>query len=121
MKSERNKTIDLSIEEGQDYLKKCIELDGNTDEKTILDKTIIGDTFEVMKLLPNNFVDLLIADPPYNLNKDFHGKKFKKTTDDLYEEYTDEWVKLVLPILKENSTIYVCCDWQSSPAIGKVL
>ena len=121
MKSERNKTIDLSIEEGRDYLNKCIRLNGKATKDEILDKTIIGDTFEVMKNLPTGFVDLLIADPPYNLNKDFHGKKFKKTTDELYEEYTDEWIKTALPLLKENSTIYVCCDWQSSPAIGKVL
>lgn len=121
MKSERNKTIDLTVEEGREYLDKCISLKDKAKEKDILNKTIIGDTFSVVKLLPDAFVDLLIADPPYNLNKDFHGKKFKKTTDDLYEEYTDEWVKAILPLLKENATIYVCCDWQSSPAIGKVL
>jgi len=121
MKSERNKTIDLTIEEGKSYLDRCIKIDSKAKAKDIIDKTILGDTFDVMGLLPEGFVDLVIADPPYNLNKDFHGKKFKKTTDETYEEYTEEWVKKMLPLLKKNSTIYVCCDWQSSPAIGKVL
>lgn len=26
-----------------------------------------------------------------------------------------------MPLLKENATIYVCCDWHSSPVIGMVL
>ena len=39
----------------------------------------------------------------------------------MYEEYTESWIKSVLPLLKEDATIYVCCDWQSSPTIGKVL
>ena len=60
-------------------------------------------------------------DPPYNLDKNFNGNKFKKTSDDMYEEYTESWISLVVPLLKENATIYVCCDWQSGPAICKVL
>jgi len=30
-------------------------------------------------------------------------------------------VKAILPLLRENATIYVCCDWASSPTIGSVL
>lgn len=52
MKSERNKTIDITIEEGQEYLDKCVKLDCKTELSQILDKTIIGDTFEILKLLP---------------------------------------------------------------------
>ncbi len=121
MKAERNKTIDITVEEGKKYLEKCISVTQKTETSSVLDKTIIGDTFAALPLLPEKFVDLLIADPPYNLDKDFNGKKFKKTTDDLYEEYTEAWIKQVLHVLKDNASVYVCCDWQSSPAIGKVL
>lgn len=121
MKSERNKTIDLTVEEGKKYLDKCIKVVDQTSIGNILDKTILGDTFEILQKIPEKSIDLLIADPPYNLDKNFHGNKFKKTSDEMYEEYTESWIKLCKPLLKDNATIYVCCDWQSSPAIGKVL
>lgn len=121
MKAERNKTIDMSIEEGACYLDRCISVTTQTALSDIIDKTILGDTFDVLEHLPRQFVDLLIVDPPYNLDKDFHGQKFKKKTDDLYEEYTESWVRAILPLLKENATIYVCCDWASSPTICSVL
>lgn len=121
MKAGRNKTIDLSVEEGKSYLDRCISISKPTDLQSVINKTILGDTFSILPLLPTKFVDLLIADPPYNLGKNFNGKKFKKTSDEMYEEYTESWIKSVLPLLKEDATIYVCCDWQSSPTIGKVL
>lgn len=121
MKADRNKTIDISVEEGRKYLERCISVAEHKELNAVLDKTIIGDTLEVMPMLPHKFVDLLIVDPPYNLDKNFNGSKFKKTSDEQYYEYTETWVKAVLPLLKENATIYVCCDWQSSPAIGMVL
>lgn len=121
MKAGRNKTIDLSVEEGKSYLDRCISISKPTDLQSVINKTILGDTFSILPLLPTKFVDLLIADPPYNLDKNFNGKKFKKTSDEMYEGYTESWIKSVLPLLKEDATIYVCCDWQSSPTIGKVL
>lgn len=121
MKAGRNKTIDLSVEEGKSYLDRCISISKPTDLQSVINKTILGDTFSILPLLPTKFVDLLIVDPPYNLDKNFNGKKFKKTSDEMYEEYTESWIKSVLPLLKEDATVYVCCDWQSSPIIGKVL
>jgi len=120
-KAGRNKTIDISVEEGQRYLERCIAVEAPVDLDAVVDKTILGDAFSVLPLLPDKFVDLLIVDPPYNLDKDFNGKKFKKTSDDTYAEYTDQWIQLVLPKLKDHASIYVCCDWQSSPAIGSIL
>lgn len=118
MKAERNKTIDLSVEEGAEYLQQCIHVEAKTDVEAILDKTINGDTFEVLKNLPHGFIDLLIVDPPYNLNKDFHGNKFKQTSDEFYAEYTRNWIELCKPLLKPDASIYVCCDWISSCIIG---
>lgn len=121
MKAERNKTIDMSMEEGACYLDRCISVTKTECVEDILDKTVRGDAFEVLPYLPEKFVDLLIVDPPYNLDKDFHGKKFRKTTDEQYEKYTEAWIQAVLPLLKETATIYVCCDWFSSLSIGNVL
>lgn len=120
-KSSLNKTIDISVESGREYLEKCIRIESKAEINDILDKTIIGDTFHTVKLLPECFVDLLIADPPYNLDKSFNGKKFKKTSDKEYAEYTEEWIKSIFPLLKPEASIYVCCDWQSSTVIGNIL
>ena len=121
MKAGRNKTIDISVEEGKKYLDRCISIPGKVRLSDVLDKTINGDTFGVLKLLPAGSVDLLIVDPPYNLDKDFNGKKFKRSDDEMYEKYTREWIEAVLPLLKETASVYVCCDWMSSYVIAKVL
>ena len=121
MKADRNKTIDISVEEGKEYLKRCVVIEKKAELSEILDKTILGNTLEILSLLPENSVDLLIVDPPYNLDKDFHGNKFKRTSGEIYEEYTKNWIKLVKPLLKKNATVYVCCDWLSSSQIFMVL
>lgn len=121
-KSPRNKTIDISVEEGKVYLDRCIgvsTMQGSIDG--IVNKTILGNTFEVMPLLPHDSVDLVIADPPYNLTKSFNGTTFSKKSVDDYEEYTRKWLSQVDPLMKENSSIYVCCDWETSLIIGRVL
>ncbi len=121
-KSTRNKTIDISIEEGREYLTRCINIDSPLHSvEEIIDKTILGDTFNVIPLLPRNFVDLVIADPPYNLTKAFNGTTFSKKTVADYEEYTRNWLSLVYPLLKDDGSIYVCCDWETSLIIGRVL
>lgn len=121
MKSKRNKTIDITVEEGKEYLERCIDASKIKSIEDVMDKTIIGDMFEIASLLPPKSVDLLIADPPYNLDKDFNGNKFKKISDEQYYNYTEAWIKAVIPSLKDNATIYVCCDWKSSMVIGSVL
>lgn len=121
MKADRNKTIDMTVEEGKEYLGRCITVSEKVTLDTVLDRTILGDTFETLRLLPEKSIDLLIVDPPYNLDKNFNGKKFQKTSDEMYEEYTESWISLVIPLLKAHATIYVCCDWQSSPVIAMVL
>ena len=121
MKAKRNKTIDISVSEGREYLERCIELRESTDAETVTDKTVIGDSFAAMQYLPEDFADLVIVDPPYNLDKDFHGERFKKSSDEAYAEYTEKWLAAVKPLMKKNASIYVCCDWQSSSVIGMVL
>lgn len=121
MKTKRNKTIDISVEEGKSYLERCIKVDKKVHTDEITNKTIIGDTFEVLKHLPINFVDLLIVDPPYNMNKKFHGIDFKELSDNDYAEFTRKWIEACIPLLKKTASLYVCCDYKTSPIIGTIL
>ncbi len=119
MKSKRNKTIDFSLEEGNEYLKNCVYEDKV--DIIPINKTIIGDTFSALNKIKDSSIDLLICDPPYNLDKYFHGTRFKKTNLDEYRKYTYKWIKAVKPKLKSTASIYVCCDYISAISIGEVL
>ncbi len=121
MKAGRNKTIDFSVEDGKDYLSRCLRLSKAAELSEITDKTILGDSFSALSLLPKGFVNLLVVDPPYNLSKDFGGSRFKRLSDEEYEAYTERWIQAVLPVLKPTASVYVCCDWESSLVIGTVL
>ena len=49
-KSARNKTIAISVEDGRQYLEKCITVNESVELSDILGKTILGDCFEVMTI-----------------------------------------------------------------------
>ena len=121
-KASRNKTIDTPISEGKEFLARCITVtEPQASLDFVTDKTILGNMLEVCSLLPEKSIDLIIADPPYNLTKSFNGTTFSKKSTRAYEEYTREWLSAVKPLLKDNGSIYVCCDWESSLIIGNVL
>lgn len=121
MKAERNKTIDFPIEEGKPYLEKCISVTEKKSVDEIINRTINGDTLSVTPFLPHKFVDLMIADPPYNMDKDFGGGKFKRMADSDYAAYTASWIEAVVPLLRDDASVYICCDWRSSIVIADVL
>lgn len=120
-KSPRNKTIDIDLEEGSHYLERVVSLTKEASMEEVCNKTLVGDTFETLPLLPKESMDLIIVDPPYNLTKTYHGKKFSKIKQEDYYIYTVKWLDLVLPLLKPNGSLYVCCDWETSLIIGQVL
>ncbi len=121
-KAGRNKTIDIPIEQGGEYLERCVSITAPQPDLTgVMNKTIIGDTFEVLPLLPRGSIDLIVADPPYNLTKTFHSTTFTRQAATEYEAYTRRWLEAVQPLLREGGSIYICCDWQTSLIIGGVM
>ncbi|MBO7149379.1 MAG: site-specific DNA-methyltransferase [Clostridia bacterium] len=119
MKSTRNKTIDFTIEEGEKYLKNVIAVNDYDGKK--VNCTVLGDTFSVIEKMLDKSIDLLVVDPPYNLDKDFHGNGFKKQSNQKYADYTKKWIDAVKSKLKDTASIYVCCDWRSALTIGVLL
>jgi len=73
-----------------------------------------GDFFKLAQFLPNDFADLLILDPPYNLTKNFNGNCFKKRSKESYALWFEKLVILLKPMLKNDATLYVCSDWKRS-------
>lgn len=119
MKSPKNKTIDFPLEQAGEYLARCVKLENV--EKITPNSTVNGDAYLSLEKVENKSVDLLIVDPPYNLDKNFHGNGFKKKTEEDYAEYTEKWIEAVKPKLKDNASVYVCCDWKSALIIGSIL
>ena len=119
MKSVRNKTIDFPIECADEYLKKVVV---EKDVKSIGPNcTVLGDTFKALTKIDDKSIDLLIVDPPYNLDKNFHGNDFKKRGLEEYAFYTEKWIEAIKPKLKGTASLYVCCDWQSALVIGQII
>ena len=120
-KALRNKTIDREITADDIYLARCKSEEEVKEISRPRNITVYGDTEKVLPHLPEQYFDLIIADPPYNLYKNFHGESFSKMRDDDYIEYTRHWLSAISPLLRDGGTIYVCCDWRSSVLIGQIL
>lgn len=67
---------------------------------------IQGDAVKLLKSIEEKSIDLLIADPPYNLSKDYGNKSDSRTFND-YIDFSKEWVKEAKRVLKDSGTIYV--------------
>ena len=78
-------------------------------------KIIFGDAMEALKMLPDNSVDLIFADPPYNIGKNFNGKIEKWDTEESYLNWCYEWLDLCIKKLKPNGSFYVMTATQYMP------
>lgn len=117
----RNRTLTVSDAEQHDFLSRTLSLNQTVNSSDIENQIIHQDLFDCLPFLPPNFVDLLVIDPPYNLNKRFGGNKFSRLSSESYEEWLDSWLKPLVRCLKQDASIYVCCDWQSSSSVQAVL
>ena len=125
-RAERNKTLTLNDAEREIYKKNRIyrkNLESQTQVKLeeITNKTICGNLFDTIPLLPKNSVDLLFLDPPYNLSKNFHGFQFNKTNDNAYFDYLSSWFPQILACLKPNASIYLCGDWKNTASLYRIM
>jgi len=76
---------------------------------------ILGDSLKVMKSMTTESVDLIFADPPYNIGKDFGNNKDKWEDVDSYIEWCKEWIDDCMRILKPNGTMYFMTATQHMP------
>jgi len=116
-----NRTITLSEEERALYGENLICLSKSGAIKNLTNRIVNQDLFKVLDFLPTGFADLLILDPPYNLNKTFRSTAFKKQDVAEYAKWFESWFVKLLPSLKRTATVYVCCDWFTSTAIHLIL
>lgn len=65
-----------------------------------------GDAISLLKELPDCSINLIVADPPYNLGKDYGNNHDLKGFDD-YLEFTRQWTSEAKRVLKDDGSMYV--------------
>lgn len=79
-------------------------------------KIIHGDALEALRIhVVDNSVDLIFADPPYNIGKNFNGQIEKWATEESYLNWCYEWLTLCIKKLKPNGSFYVMTATQFMP------
>jgi modification methylase len=99
-----------------------------------LNTIIDGDCIEVMNALPENSVDLIFADPPYNLQLkgDLHRPDNSQVdaVDDAwdqfssfaaYDQFTQDWLKAARRLLKPHGAIWVIGSYHNIFRVGAAL
>lgn len=87
----------------------------------ILDITLHNeDFFDGVARLADASVDLVIADPPYGLGKDYGNDSDHRYGED-YLAFSRRWIDAVLPKLKSSGSLYVFLTWQHSPEVFSYL
>ncbi len=78
------------------------------------------DFFDGVARLADASVDLVIADPPYGLGKDY-GNDSDRRSGEEYLAFSRRWIDAVLPKLKANGSLYVFLTWQYAPEVFSYL
>lgn len=99
-----------------------------------LDSILNGDCSEVLEQLPGNSVDLIFADPPYNLQlrNDLYRPNMTRVdaVDDgwdkfedfkAYDEFTTKWLSACRRVLKDTGTIWVIGSYHNIFRVGALM
>lgn len=121
VRAARNQTLTLTKEEEALYRSRLISLSAPASIDEIRDKVICQDLMQAFPFIPDHFADLVVIDPPYNIQRQFGDFKTGHRSDKDYYEYIMQWLPNVLKWLKPEGSIYICCDWASSPVIYQAM
>lgn len=66
----------------------------------------VGDCIELMQSWPEDSVDLIFADPPYNIGFTY-DKYDDKRDDEEYVQWTQDWIDGCSRLLKPNGSMYI--------------
>ena len=120
-RAKNNRTLTLSIEEIESLKSKLATEETLKENPDVLNKTLNGDVLKMLEFVPDNFADLIIIDPPYNLTKNFNGFKFNSRSDESFDEYLSTWFPQVCKKLKPNGSLYMCGDWKCTSSLQRAI
>lgn len=120
LRAGRNRTLTISPSE-------ILSLDSLISDYTGLisnfhDNMVINDDLlKCLDYIPNEYFNLIILDPPYNLDKDFGGNKFSLMSSKDYISYLESWFDKICNKLTPNGTLYMCGDWKCTSLMQQVI
>ncbi len=113
----RNRTITLTDAERLAFASELSHLTCCSPAEKIRDRLFQDDMLGILPFFPDSCVDLMILDPPYNLDKDFDGFHFRSRKDEAYADYLESWFPSLMRLLKPTGSVYFCGDWKCSAVI----
>lgn len=119
-RAKRNRTLSINKEEVT-LLEQYVVAQEDVRDSFVDDVIVNGDVLECLDFIPNEYFDLIIIDPPYNLDKNFNGMKFVSMKSEAYEDYLRSWFYKVCDKLKPNGSLYMCGDWKCSSSMQRVI
>jgi len=106
----------------------------NNEPHLPLDQVLVGDCRQLLDQLPENRIDLVFADPPYNLQLEGdlwrpNLTKVDAVDDDWdqfesfsqYDQFTREWLTACRRVLKPNGALWVIGSYHNIYRVGKIL
>lgn len=69
-----------------------------------------------MAKIPDGSIDLVIADPPYGLGKDY-GNDSDRLPPESFLPWTETWLNIAIRKLKPSGSLYIFTTWRYSPEI----
>ena len=85
-----------------------------------INKIFNQDVLEGIDSIPDDALDLIVADPPYCLGKDY-GNNSDKLSSEEYLKWMQRWIDVVIPKLKDTGSFYIFLTWRYSPEIFSYL
>ncbi|MFB2921718.1 adenine-specific DNA-methyltransferase [Aerosakkonema funiforme] len=75
-----------------------------------------GDAIAILRsCIPDNSIDLIFADPPYNIGKKFANFDDRWSSDTQYAEWSYQWLEECIRVLKPSGSLYVMTSTQAMP------
>ncbi len=120
-KSPRNKTLEIGNATIDAHLKICKPFSKKLTTSELHNRIANQEMMEALKYVPSSSIDLVIVDPPYNLTKLYGENRFSKIDDNEYRNWFEEWIVALKRCLKEDASIYICSDWETSRLVLPIL
>jgi len=83
-------------------------------------KVYLGDCIEIMRTFPDKSVDLIFADPPFNIGLKYDVYKDNMPYEDYYN-WSEKWIKETYRLLKNNGSIYIAIGDEFAAEINIIL
>jgi len=83
-----------------------IMLEDRRSPTTHSERVLQGDSLEILPTLADNSAQIVLADPPYNIGKDF-GNDSDRQSMEQYLSWCEKWIQECLRILRPNGTMFI--------------